>query len=658
MRLALILIPAAAWTGLALAPLDATLPVRVAPGNVFTVNGAVTPSTVFMNGLTVGRSGVPEPGRIRIGVDAASGVSDSLCVSGPAVFENAHIELVDRGSCGAVAREGQYDVIECRLGVPDLSGLSLGPSGSPDTFYTLAAANNRVSVRVARRNSAPLTNTLDWISLNATARAQSLTPLRPGQPGTAPFWNAKARQYLNAPAFGFSLTNNAASYRFTARHRASAADYIFTANAPWHSLAPIWETLPVGYIDLSVTPLDAAGNALGGTQTRSFYRAACFSGPYAAGVRPYREAAKLCYAGVYNLAHVQSWLVTGKPSDAYELYCYPAKIIGSLIEAMVMHAELTEVAAERTNALAIARTAADWLIANSQPAGAPLAHLPPTYWGNKRTAAAYKGQNMMIYPPTAALSYLRLYDATQEAAYRTAAVNIANTLRALQLPNGSWHLKIWESNGVPVSPNIVMPEGYFEELFGRVAQLTGDATYQVCGARTRTYVMEGPFATYNWEGQFEDVQPTQPYENLEKGKPAEFSSYLFRRSTSDAALLPQARELLAWCEDQFVVWSQPLTHLDSANWKLPCALEQYDYYTPIDASVGDMIRAFANAYAVTGDALYLAKAMALADNVTRMQRADGTIPTYFDSRANTGLDWLNCMIFTAQTLMRLDEVAR
>ena len=492
--------------------------------------------------------------------------------------------------------------------------------------------------------------------LNSQARAESLIPLRPGQPGVAPFWNANARQFMHAPSFAFTSTNNAAAYRFTAHHCTSGTDYVFTADAPWRPLTNIWAALPVGYVDLTVAPLDASGNALEGTQSRSFYRAACFSGPYAAGVSPYREAAKRCYAGVYHLAYVQSWLVTGTPSDAYELYCYPAKIIGSLIEAMVAHAGLTDVAAERTNALAIARAAADWLIANSQPAGAPLAYLPLTYWGNKRTAATYKGQNMMITPPEAALSYLKLYDATSNVTYRTAALNIAATLRTLQLPNGSWYLKIWESNGVPVGPNIVIPEGYFEELFARASQLTGDTTYQTCGDRTRQYVLDGPFTSYNWEGQFEDMQPTPAYENLEKGKAADFSSYLFRLSASDSARLPQARELLAWCEDQFVVWSQPLTYLDSANWKMPCTLEQYNYYTPIDASVADMIRAFANAYAVTGDALDLAKAMALADTVTRMQRADGTIPTYFDSHADIGVDWLNCMIFAARTLMRLDEV--
>ena len=499
---------------------------------------------------------------------------------------------------------------------------------------------------------------INWSALNAKAAQQSLMPLRAGEPDLKPFWNKNARRFIHAPSFEFSLTNNAASYRYTAQHRDSGSNFTFTASTPWQPLTNIWAALPVGYVDLTVTPLDAGGGPLTGDQTRSFYRAACFRGPYAAGVRSYSEAAKLCYAGVYNLDHVQNWLVTGTPSDAYELYCYPAKIIASVIEAMVAHSKLSDVAAERTNALAIAKAAADWMIANSQPEGAPLEYLPPTYWGNKRTAASYAGQNMMIYPPDAALAYLMLYEATSNTTYRTAALNIANTLKNIQLANGSWYLKIWENSGLPVSSNIVIPEGYFEELFTRAAELSGDASYLTCAARSRAYVMSGPFVTYNWEGQFEDVHPTPPYENLEKGKPAEFSSYLFKLSASDPSLEPQARELIAWCEDQFTIWSQPLTHMDSANWKMPCALEQYGYYTPIDASISDMIRGFTEAYAVTRDQLYLAKAMALADNITRVQRPDGTIPTYFDSRSETALDWLNCMVFSARVLMRLDEVMR
>ena len=49
-----------------------------------------------------------------------------------------------------------------------------------------------------------------------------------------------------------------------------------------------------------------------------------------------------------------------------------------------------------------------------------------------------------------------------------------------------------------------------------------------------------------------------------------------------------------------------------------------------------------------------AHAKALADNITRNQRADGTIPTYFDSRK--GSDWVNCMIYVADRLEALADV--
>ena len=56
-------------------------------------------------------------------------------------------------------------------------------------------------------------------------------------------------------------------------------------------------------------------------------------------------------------------------------------------------------------------------------------------------------------------------------------------------------------------------------------------------------------------------------------------------------VIAEAKELLAWSEDQFVVWSDPIHNMDWRNWKTPTALEQYDYYTPIDASMADFIRA-------------------------------------------------------------------
>jgi hypothetical protein len=139
-----------------------------------------------------------------------------------------------------------------------------------------------------------------------------------------------------------------------------------------------------------------------------------------------------------------------------------------------------------------------------------------------------------------------------------------------------------------------------------------------------------------------------PYKNLQKGVAADTALRLFALGR-----VAEGCELVDWCEDQFVVWSDPIHNMDWKHWKTPTALEQYDYYTPIDASMADMVRGFSIAFKATGDPLYRAKALALAHCIVRHQRDDGTIPTYFDSRR--GSDWANCMIYVATVLETVEE---
>ena len=97
------------------------------------------------------------------------------------------------------------------------------------------------------------------------------------------------------------------------------------------------------------------------------------------------------------------------------------------------------------DARAIARKMADWLIAHSQPADAPLAHFPPTYWGDRRDVAVKNaGQNMLLYPAHAALAYLDLADVLRRAGhgadsrkYQAAALDIARTYARLQRADGT-----------------------------------------------------------------------------------------------------------------------------------------------------------------------------------------------------------------------------
>ncbi|MBR1608604.1 MAG: hypothetical protein IJ678_03195, partial [Kiritimatiellae bacterium] len=292
------------------------------------------------------------------------------------------------------------------------------------------------------------------------------------------------------------------------------------------------------------------------------------------------------------------------------------------------------------------------------PAGAPLAHFTQTYWGDRRRVAVENaGRIMLSYPAQAALAFFDLADALGVASgggrYRDAALDIARTYVRLQGEDGTWPLLVRAADGAELCPNRIVPGRYLLGMFDRAeaaaAASPGEAAAEAgifAAARDRafSYVERGPLATWNWDGQFEDSKPRPPYQNLQKGVAIDTAVRLFALGR-----VAEGLECVDWCEDQFTVWSAPLHHMDYLHWKLPTALEQYDYYTPIDASMADMVRGFSAAFAATGDPLFLAKAKAMADCLVRHQRADGTIPTYFDERG-AGSDWVNCMIYSASAL--------
>lgn len=481
---------------------------------------------------------------------------------------------------------------------------------------------------------------VDWARLNAGAREQAKMPVRTGVPGVRPFWNGRSRAFIHPPAFEFKEVDGVKEYRFTmTAEEGGAPSRAWTAAKPWTPVpSDVWESLAPGYYTVKAE----------GSGERRFYRAAVFQGPYPARVRGYGEAARKVYAAVFGMPHVQAWLTSDDPPEGYDLYCYPAKIMGAMIRALCRHAKAEP--KDAASALAIAGKMSDWLIAHSQPEGAPLAHFPPTYWGDRRDVSVrYAGQNMLSYPAHVANAYFDLYEAGKDRKYLDAALAIARSYMRLQGEDGTWPLKVFEKDGSPVRDNRIVPTRYLLGMFDRALDATGDAAFATARDRAFGYALSGPATTWNWDAQFEDVDPKPPYCNLQKGVAVDVAIRLFSLGRN-----AEGCEIVDWCEDQFVAWSDPVHHMDWKNWRTPTALEQYDYYTPIDASMGDMIGAFAAAYRATGNGLYLEKAKALADNVTRHQRADGTLPTYFDSRR--GSDWANCMVYAADRLEFLESV--
>ena len=232
--------------------------------------------------------------------------------------------------------------------------------------------------------------------------------------------------------------------------------------------------LPVGYVDLTVEALDSEGKVLTTTGTRHFYKASTFRGPYHQPARDYDVSARLALEYLFNKSWLQNWITDGTPDKSYSLYCYPSKMIGSIIEGMILYGELAP--ANRDRALLIARKAADYLIRVCRnPDDAPLAYLPPTYdpehikkpenmgendsnWEYAQNAAVkYRGQIMLTYPPQVALSYLNLFDITGDSVYYKTAVNIADTYARIQNDSGLWPLKAFIADGNPVVENSAEP---------------------------------------------------------------------------------------------------------------------------------------------------------------------------------------------------------
>ena len=190
----------------------------------------------------------------------------------------------------------------------------------------------------------------DWARLNVAAREHAKTPIRTGVPGVRPFWNAHAKAFIHPPAFEFQEVKGAKAYHFVltamdgragaprppSARSASASYHSWTAHKPWLPIpADIWDSLKPGYYTLRVTGAGLGVASLAGERT--FYRAAVFQGPYPKGACGYREAARKVYAAVYNLPQVQGWKTSDDPPKGYDLYGYPAKIMGSMIRALVRY---------------------------------------------------------------------------------------------------------------------------------------------------------------------------------------------------------------------------------------------------------------------------------------------------------------------------------
>lgn len=494
---------------------------------------------------------------------------------------------------------------------------------------------------------------VNYPQLCMQSKKESLVSIRPGVPGILPFWNmdANSTMFKHAPAFDFKSYENADYYSFSAFSFSDNRHYRFTSTIPYASLAPIWDELPDGEVYLKVEAIMKNGDVyLSGR--RDFYKASVFSPPYSSAKYSYGFAAAKALNYIYNIDHIKDWYFTGKPNHkAYFLYCYSAKILRGIFDAMLVHHEYFK----NDTALVIASKVADYLIEHSEPKGTPLEYLPQTYEGEGSTAKIFGNQIIMMEPSITGTSYLEMYKKTKNKKYFQAALNIANTYINTQLSSGTWYIRVFKETGKPASEVLCIPIQIANYLT-LLADHYGQKQYLPAAEKAIKWVMDNPVKTYNWTGQFEDVPTTNPYQNLTKYEAGWTAWYLFDHKEKDTTYVQIAKELVAFCEDQFVVWS-PITIYNnrkelSNRWHTPSALEQYLCYCPIDASVSMMILTFMKAFKATGDIIYREKAIALANSLVNNQKVDGQIPTFW--KGNFDELWINCLIFSTTTLHTME----
>ena len=501
--------------------------------------------------------------------------------------------------------------------------------------------------------------------LAARVREELTHEIRPGGVDGQLFWNGNAQMFMYPPSFAFEKVRGAVRYRFQVMDDQQYA-HIFEAETPTTSLLPVWAFVPRGLTAVFCFGLDADGKVCGLAGERRFWKQAPYEpGVYPPAKRSYAQAQRMLCDYILNLPEIADLEKGGKPdlSARSNFSSYPSKMQSAVIRAMLSLAKIAPERKER--ALKIACIAADYLIAKSQPVGTPLEYFTPTYEGDGQLSGTYAGMHMLIYPADVGTAFVNLSHATGETKYLDAAKRIAATYKRLQGEDGTWYLKMNEKDGLPVSSNRLVPTSvifFFEALYAA----TGEAAYRAVADRAFAFIENGPLKTWNWEGQFEDIRPAESrFQNLTKHNACDTAIYMLKRFPGDRRRLAQAREIVRYAEDQFVVWRKPCRS-DRAGfkrvqtypyetWMTPVALEQYNCYNPIDGSVAKLIRTWLALWEAERNPLDLAKARTMGNATVNMQEPNGRVRTYWVpepgdgtpigkiARQPAGGDWLGCL---------------
>jgi len=222
--------------------------------------------------------------------------------------------------------------------------------------------------------------------------------------------------------------------------------------------------------------------------------------------------------------------------------------------------------------------------------------------------------------------------------------------------------------GELASDNYLIPTSVMLFL-QKISDLTGKREYALSARKALDWINNNPVKTWNWQGQFEDVSPQSPYQNLTHIEAGEFAVFLLEQYPHDKKKIELAVDLLRFTEDQFVVWDNPPIDNPSAQnpdgaassqslkWLLPCVFEQYRCYVPTTGSSACFINTLLAAYKVTGEEQLVKKANALAVVIVNQQYSFDSDRRYQTwQKSNKGPMWFNVELGVMKALINLRDI--
>jgi hypothetical protein len=536
----------------------------------------------------------------------------------------------------------------------------------------------------------------DWATLNAQALDEYARPIRPGVPGTSPFWGASRKSFKYAPAFDFQPVEGAKYYRFTITQwdkdgtsRIGDKAWSFEAAEPWAPLTPVWTALPVSEegtrLRLTVEGLDEKrGKAIGaskcapvdealagrlpdgyvGEHYRDFMKGQPFAGPFYENEFSLHEGAlralrrTLDTAPMWGFYREHRLPIEGDRGPEYAKYASLSEewlfAHGWLVaRSMASLAKETQDRDEAALALKTAKNGAETVINTSFPADWKRAFCPSTlkslgpdwskYLAGEITyeqfyedACNRVSDYRMEWEARAndpGQMFLDMYDVTKEEKYLLAAKRLAQTYRDTQLPCGTWYDGVNPKTGEPTN-DALHPPALIILFLDRLASQYGILDYKETADRAFRWLLENRVKPFHFPAKFWDVSATKtntPYLSEGSLAAAHVAICLLNRADQDPQYVAMAEEIVRFIEDQFVLWKDGKGYVS----------EQYFFMTHVGVSGGGATEAFWKAFEATGQPLYLAKALALANTVM----APGDYGTNWNTAPCAGIDVLEFCAF-------------